>query len=64
MKNFGVYYLNDLFVFLQLALVLTCRQHISRFMWEREIDPCLRPYIIRSKFYGIYRIRHITLIRD
>nr|CAN62346.1 hypothetical protein VITISV_006921 [Vitis vinifera] len=34
----------------QLASVLTCRQHISRFMQEWEMDPRLRPYIIRSGF--------------
>ncbi|XP_010648970.1 serine/threonine-protein phosphatase 7 long form homolog [Vitis vinifera] len=45
----------------QLASVLTCRQHISRFMREWEMDPHLRPYIIRSRFYGVYRIGHITL---
>ena len=61
MKKIAVYYLNDLFVFLQLASVLTCRQHISRFMREWEMDSCLRPYIIRSGFYGVYRIEHITL---
>ena len=61
MKNFQVYYLNDLFVFLQFASVLTCRQHIFRFMREWEMDPRLRPYIIQSGFYGVYRIGHITL---
>ena len=61
MKRNGVYYLNDLFVSLQFASVLTCRQHISRFMWEWEMDSRLRPYIIRSEFYGVYRIGHITL---
>ncbi|RVW75039.1 Serine/threonine-protein phosphatase 7 long form-like [Vitis vinifera] len=45
----------------QLASVLTCRQHISRFMREWEMDSRLRPYIIRSGFYGVYRIGHITL---
>ena len=25
------------------------------------MDPRLRPYIIRSGFYGVYRIGHITL---
>ncbi|RVW84511.1 Serine/threonine-protein phosphatase 7 long form-like [Vitis vinifera] len=44
----------------QLASVLTCR-HISRFMREWEMDSRLRPYIIRSGFYGVYRIGHITL---
>ena len=61
MKKFAVYYLNDLFLFLQLASVLTCRQHISRFMQEWEMDPRLRPYIIPSGFCGVYRIEHITL---
>ena len=61
MKKIAVYYLNDLFVFLQLASVLTCRQHISRFIREWEKDPRLRPYIIRFRFYGVYRIGHITL---
>ena len=61
MKKFGVYYLNYLFVFLQLASILTCRQHISRFMREWEMDPCFRPYIIRSRFYSVNRIGHITL---
>ena len=61
MENFAVYYLTDIFVFLQLTSVLTCRQHISRFMWEWEMDSRLRPYIIRSGFYGVYRIGHITL---
>ncbi|RVW12189.1 Serine/threonine-protein phosphatase 7 long form-like [Vitis vinifera] len=37
----------------QLASVLTCRQHISRFMREWEMDSRLRPYIIRSGFYGL-----------
>ena len=46
MTKFEVYYLIDLFVFLQLALVLTYQQHISRFMWEWEMDPHRRPYII------------------
>ena len=64
MKNFGVYYLNDLFVFLQLASVLICRQLISRFIREWEMDPRLLPYIIRSGFYGVYRIGHITLDWD
>ncbi|RVX06235.1 Serine/threonine-protein phosphatase 7 long form-like [Vitis vinifera] len=45
----------------QLASVLTCRHHISRFMREWEMDSRLRPYIIRSGFYGVYRIGHITL---
>ena len=61
MKKFVVYYINDLFEFLQLALVLTCRQHISRFMREWEMDSRLRPYIIRSGFHSVYRIGHITL---
>ena len=61
MKKIAVYYLNDLFVFLQLASVLTCRQHISRFMREWEMDPHLRPYIIQSGFYSVYRIGHIIL---
>ena len=61
MEKFAVYYLTDIFVFLQLASVLTCRQHISRFMREWEMDSRLRPYIIRSGFYGVYRIGHITL---
>ena len=61
MENFAVYYLTDIFVFLQLASVLTCRQHVSRFMREWEMDSRLRPYIIRSGFYGVYRIGHITL---
>ena len=25
------------------------------------MDPCLRSYIIQSRFYGVYRIGHITL---
>ena len=25
------------------------------------MDPCLQSYIIRSRFYGVYRIEHITL---
>ncbi|RVX02949.1 Serine/threonine-protein phosphatase 7 long form-like [Vitis vinifera] len=45
----------------QLASVLTCRQHISRFMWEWEMDSRLQPYIILSGFYGEYLIGHITL---
>ena len=61
MENFAVYYITDIFVFLQLTSVLNCRQHISRFMREWEMDSRLRPYIIRSGFYGVYRIGHITL---
>ena len=61
MKKFVVYCLNDLFVFLQLTSVLTCPQHISRFMRKWDIDPCFRPYIIRFGFYDVYRIGHITL---
>ena len=61
MTKIEVYYLIDLFVFLQLALVLTYQQHISRFMWEWEMDPHRRPYIIWSGFYGVYHIGHITL---
>ncbi|KAL6324769.1 hypothetical protein AAG906_018296 [Vitis piasezkii] len=37
-----IYYLTDIFVFLQLASILTCRQHISRFMREWEMDFRLR----------------------
>ena len=61
MKKIAVYYLNDLFVFLQLTSFLTCPQHIFRFMREWDMDPCPRPYIIRFRFYGVYRIGHITL---
>ena len=61
MTKIEVYYLIDLFVFLQLALVLTYRQHISRFMREWEMDPHRRPYIIWVGFYGVYHIGHITL---
>ncbi|RVX00515.1 Serine/threonine-protein phosphatase 7 long form-like [Vitis vinifera] len=45
----------------QLASVLTCRHIYLGFMREWEMDPHLRPYIIQSGFYGVYRIGHITL---
>ncbi|KAL6318101.1 hypothetical protein AAG906_035246 [Vitis piasezkii] len=45
----------------QLASVLTCRQHVSRFMREWEMDSRLRPYIIRSGFYGL-RIHGLPII--
>ena len=64
MKKFAVYYLNDLFVFLQFALVLTCRQHISRFIIEWEMDPHICLYVIRFGFYVVYRIGRITLDWD
>nr|CAN72488.1 hypothetical protein VITISV_020886 [Vitis vinifera] len=44
-----------------LTSFLTCPQHIFRFMREWDMDPCPRPYIIRFRFYGVYRIGHITL---
>ena len=25
------------------------------------MDPCIHPYVIRSGFYGLYRIGHVTL---
>ncbi|RVX03559.1 Serine/threonine-protein phosphatase 7 long form-like [Vitis vinifera] len=36
-------------------------QDRHRFMREWEMDSRLRPYIIQSGFYGVYRIGHITL---
>ena len=61
MTKIEVYYLINLFVFLKLTSILTCWQHISRFMWKWELDPHLRPYVIQSGFYDEHHIEHITL---
>ena len=30
-------------------------------MREWEMDPCIRRYVMQSDFYGVYRVRHISL---
>ncbi|RVX16716.1 Serine/threonine-protein phosphatase 7 long form-like [Vitis vinifera] len=41
--------------------VLTCRQRLWTFMQEWEMDPPIRRYVMQFGFYGVYRVRHISL---
>ncbi|KAL6322018.1 hypothetical protein AAG906_003160 [Vitis piasezkii] len=43
------------------VLVLQDRHRSHLVNSGQEMDPRLRPYIIQSGFYGVYRIGHITL---
>ena len=62
-KNWSLLF-NWFICILQLTSVLTCRQHISRFIIEWEMDPHICPYVIRFGFYVVYRIGCITLDWD
>ena len=44
-----------------LHQVLTCRQRLWTFMQEWEMDPPIRRYVMQFGFYGVYRVRHISL---
>ena len=41
--------------------VLTCRQCLWTFMREWEMDPHIQRYVMQFGFYGVYRVRHISL---
>ncbi|KAL6313700.1 hypothetical protein AAG906_010118 [Vitis piasezkii] len=66
-----VYYLHNFVTYMEyrghssdpdpLDTSILVLQDRHRFMREWEMDSHLRPYIIRSGFYGVYRIGHITL---